>query len=505
MPGFQAMSEAPLLLPVLCLLSAPLQLGSSEEDLSTKSQRGKELMAAGRYAEAAPVYRELVKAVPGNPGLLLNLGMALHLAGEDQDAVPQLEAALRLQPDSLPAALFLGIANLRLGRAAEAVAPLQKAVQLQPDNADARAALAEALLGVGRYLEAEPHLYRLTRLSPRDPATWFNLGKTYEDLAGQAFRELQKQDPESAFGLAIVAEGRAKEGRKNDAFQLYRQAINRAPTLRGLHAAIAEIYRGIGQPDWAAVEEERERALARADCAREALECSFSAGKHRHVVVAAGKLKTPEACYWLARAANELAEQARDRLMALPPSPQSHEWTAQILANSRRFAESAEEWQRAIALAPRDPRLKLELAITLRQGRDFTAAQPVLEELLRIEPDSPEASYLLGDVLLARQQPDRAVPYLEKAVRLEPTEAVAHGALGRAYALVGRPAEAIPHLEQALTTDTDGSVRYQLARSYQLTGQAERAQAALRDYENFRNAAPADSEALPSGPPITPP
>ena len=34
--------------------------------------RGRELMAAGRYAEAVPVYRELVAQLPGNPGLLLN-------------------------------------------------------------------------------------------------------------------------------------------------------------------------------------------------------------------------------------------------------------------------------------------------------------------------------------------------------------------------------------------------------------------------------------------------
>ncbi|HEY5908360.1 MAG TPA: tetratricopeptide repeat protein [Vicinamibacteria bacterium] len=499
------MHEAQLLFSVVWLLAASLQVRSSEEDLRAKAARGKELMAAGRYGEAAPVYRELVQAAPGNPGLLLNLGMALHLAGQDQEAVPQLEVALRLQPESLPAALFLGLANHRLGRTAEAVTSLRKAVQLQPDHVDARTALAEALLGLGRYVEAEPHLHRLTRLLPQEPATWFNLGKTYEELAGQAIRDLQQADPESAFGFALVAEGRAKEGRQSDAFHLYRQALDRAPSLRGMHAAIAEIYRGTGHPDWAAVEEERERALPRMSCPRDALECSFTAGKHRDVIVEAAPLKAPEAYYWLARAADQLAAQALERLTALPPSPQSHEWAAQIQANAGRFAESAEEWRKAIALLPRDPRLKLELAITLRQGRDFTAAQPVLEELVRTEPDSPEASYLLGDVLLARQQPERAVPVLEKAVRLEPKQAEAHGALGRAYALVGRPAEAIPHLTQALTTDTDGSVLYQLARSYQLTGQSEEAQAALRRYEQLRKAAPAESEGSNPGPPITPP
>src|SRR6185369_7419477 len=85
--------------------------------LAERSRAGKELMAAGRYAEAAAAYRDLVRALPGNAGLLVNLGMALHLSGKDQEAIPHLEAALRLDPASLPANLFLGAARLRTGRA----------------------------------------------------------------------------------------------------------------------------------------------------------------------------------------------------------------------------------------------------------------------------------------------------------------------------------------------------------------------------------------------------
>ena len=87
-------------------------------------------MAAGRYAEAVPIYRGLVAAMPGNPGLLLNLGMALHMSGEDAEAIGPLEAALRIQPGLLPANLFLGASNLRLGRPAAATAPLQKVLLL---------------------------------------------------------------------------------------------------------------------------------------------------------------------------------------------------------------------------------------------------------------------------------------------------------------------------------------------------------------------------------------
>jgi predicted Zn-dependent protease len=479
---------------------------SPEGTLAARSQRGKELMAAGRYAEAVAVYRGLVKALPGNPGLLVNLGMALHLSGKDQEAIPQFEAALRVQPDSLPATLFLGAANLGLGRAAAAMAPLQKAVHLQPDNVEARSLLAQALLALRRPAEATPHLRRLTQLAPADPAAWFNLGQTYEELAGQSFEDFLERDPESPFVLALVAAARLEEDRRSAAFHLFRRALERAPAMRGLHAALAGIYRATGHPDWAAVEDEKERRLAKPDCARQALECAFSAGKYRDVVTAAAASRTAEASYWRIRAYGELATQAFEKLATLPPSAHSHEWAAQVQRNARRYAEAAEEFRKAIALAPGDPRLPIDLAVTLRLSRDFAGAHQVLEEVLRTDPASPQANYLLGDVLLAQDQPEKAIPLLEKSVREEPSEPLAHGALGRAYALMGRPADAIPQLERALPADVDGSLRLQLARAYQAAGRAEEARAALKDYEDFRKAAEPEGDAAgKGGPPITPP
>ena len=37
----------------------------------------RKLMAAGKFEEAVPAYRDLVRAVPSNPGLIMNLGMAV--------------------------------------------------------------------------------------------------------------------------------------------------------------------------------------------------------------------------------------------------------------------------------------------------------------------------------------------------------------------------------------------------------------------------------------------
>src|SRR5882762_7068621 len=102
---------------LFCLVSMLTQSSSSNPlgDLALKSQRAKEFMAQGKFAEAIPLYRELNQAVPRNPGLMLNLGMALHLAGDDRESVEPLEAAARLNPKLTPAWLFLGAAHLELG------------------------------------------------------------------------------------------------------------------------------------------------------------------------------------------------------------------------------------------------------------------------------------------------------------------------------------------------------------------------------------------------------
>src|SRR6185503_10837296 len=118
------------------------------------------------------------------------------------------------------------------------------------------------------------------------------------------------------------------------------KAIERAPSMRGLHAALARLYRETGHPDWAALEDERERRLAPPDCARTPLECRFAEAKHREVLRAAAGSSTPAAAYWVARSANVLAGEAFARLEALPASAPLFEWRAAQLRDEGRYGES---------------------------------------------------------------------------------------------------------------------------------------------------------------------
>src|SRR3974377_2178191 len=70
------------------------------QSLPEKAQHAKELMAAGKPEEAVPIYRELVRAVPDNPGLVLNLGLALDMSGNKTEAIRQYQGVLKLDPRS---------------------------------------------------------------------------------------------------------------------------------------------------------------------------------------------------------------------------------------------------------------------------------------------------------------------------------------------------------------------------------------------------------------------
>src|SRR6266478_9036099 len=92
-----------LFLPAgLAVLLTFAAAGQQQDQLALKSWQAIGLLAQGRFAEAIPLYEELVRAMPANPGLRLNLGIAEHMAGRDREAAPTLGEVLRSNPITDP-------------------------------------------------------------------------------------------------------------------------------------------------------------------------------------------------------------------------------------------------------------------------------------------------------------------------------------------------------------------------------------------------------------------
>ncbi len=490
-----------------CVLAcAALAASPSPDDLAATARRGREAMAAGRFDEAAALYTEITRALPDEPGVLLNLGMALSMAGRPREAVPRLEAALRLRPDLLPASLFLGAACIDLGQPARAVEPLQRVVGAQPDNQEARRRLADALWSLGSFEPAIGQYRALSEQAPKDPRAWYGLGRSYEAVARIAQERLQRSAPDSDYILRLVAQLMIAEGKPANAFRLYREALEKRPDLAEAHEALARIYEEKGHPEWAAVEREKSRSIPPPDCRSRSLECDFRAANYASVFAAAQSLGTAEGLFWLSRAAHALADEAFDRLGRLPPSPEATLRRAEILRLQRRLlGEAIDDLKRAAQAWPQDLRIRRELATMLFVANDAEGARPIFEDLLKREPDSAELALLLGEALVKAQQPGKAVPFLERAARRDPKLLRARAVLGRAYLEMGEAAKAIPSLQAALETDQDGSLHYQLARAYRATGRADLASQSLKQFQEIQRSAEAESRSLKEEFQITPP
>jgi tetratricopeptide (TPR) repeat protein len=489
-----------VLLVAAMLLPAPRAAAAQRDDPLARASAA---MAAGRFEEAAAIYRELLRRLPGEAGLLMNLGMALAMGGDEAAAIDPLEAAVKKNPSLVPAQLFLGTTRLALGRPREAVAPLERVVRAQPTNLDARRVLAQAYAGAGLPAKAIGELRRITAIAPGNPQAWYTLGQAYNAIAQESLASFDRDPADAPWRRLLVGDALAADGRFTDAFAIYREMQPQLPQMVSIHDGIARIYEATTHRDWAAVERAR-GALTPAACAKRQALCAFRAGRHQAALAAALAGTDPESRYWQVRAATELALDAFRRLEALPDSRERRASRGALARAARRYTDAVAEYEAALTFAPDDPELLEELGTAQYLARAYDAAIATLGPLAKVQVENATLQAVYGQALLELQRLDEAVPALALAVGLDPANQTARAALARAYVQQGEHAAAIPLLESLLATDTDGSLHLQLARAH--TAQGDRARAApLIEKGRQLQQASQDAAAAASSRAITPP
>jgi predicted Zn-dependent protease len=481
---------------VATLLSALLAAPSLQSaELAAGSKAAGQAMTDGRFDAAARIYRDLLRSLPDEPGLLMNLGMALAMGGHEAEALAPLERAIKLEPGLIPAHLFLGSSYLALGNAEKAIAPLERVVAARPTEIEQRRMLAQAYAAVGRSVDAVGQLRRVTEAAPRLPAGWYALGHAYNALTQDAMATFDGEAQDSPWRQLLLADAFLADGRLTDAFAIYRATLERLPAMVTIHDAVARIYEQTGHPEWAA----RERArgtLPAAECPRRKALCEFRARRYRPALVAALAGTDPESRYWRARAATELALAAFQRVEQLPDSRERREVRATLARAGRRYRDAIVELEAALKFAPGDPALVDDLGTTYYAARDYEQAVATLRPLLAANPGDARLLTVCGDSLLQLQRPDEAVPLLRRAIEREPGDPMPRLALGRAYVQQGNFAAAIPLLEPHLAGDQDGSVHVQLARAYTGSGERDKGAALLERSQEIQRAAQERNAAL---------
>ncbi|MDQ6663098.1 MAG: tetratricopeptide repeat protein [Acidobacteriota bacterium] len=443
-------------------LLAALLMVAAPDNLQQRSELAKRALLSGKAAEAVTRYRALVKELPSDAGMRLNLALAFESAATYTDEIEQLELVLKQKPEMFAAWLLLGMAHQKMGQPAAAIDPLRRALTLSPGDNLALLELGDAHLAVGDLAEAAKFFKELVARDPNSAKGWKGLALTYTAKAREDLARLQRAAPDSAEWFFLAAQSELDDTHFTRAFGLLREAAKRQPELRGVHEALSKVYDKTGHPDWAATERQREASANRNSRQRDFLE----ADKFR-----------------------KLAAEALAQMEQLPESAELLELRAESDQRQGRRAEALAEWRRAVALTPADRRLLGKLAESLWINRSYEEAEPLLARLVAANPREAQWQYLLGDVLFRERRSEAARPHLEAAIRLNDGLLEAHAVLGRIYLQLGAASKAIPHLLKGLPTG-EAAILFQLGQAYRATGQAELAAKAFERQQDLLQTPP---------------
>lgn len=149
---------------------------------------------AGRLAEAAAVYQEVLGQAPDDPDALHLLGVTRFRQGDPAQALALMDQALAGSPELAHAHFNRGNVLKALNRPEEAAESFRRAAAHSPTSANFWSELAETLTALGRHGEAADAFASLTALTPDDARIWFRRGQAAQSAglpraAAEAYRQ----------------------------------------------------------------------------------------------------------------------------------------------------------------------------------------------------------------------------------------------------------------------------------------------------------------------------
>ena len=149
------------------------------------------------------------------------------------------------------------------GRHDEAMAQVKRSLDLDPADLDANTSLGAALFWAHRYDEAIEQFQKMLEMDPNNADAHFNIGITYQQkrMYQEAIAEIQRaiglvgdDDPEAN---ALLAEVYAVSGKRAEATKALEQLKEQSKQRYVDPYAIAVIYTGLGEKDYAFEELEK--------------------------------------------------------------------------------------------------------------------------------------------------------------------------------------------------------------------------------------------------------
>jgi tetratricopeptide (TPR) repeat protein len=195
----------------------------------------------------------------------------------------------------------------------------------------------------------------------------------------------------------------------------------------------------------------------------------------------------PGLLLYLSRAAASLSSESLDMLLsAFPRTARAHQALGQNYYEMKMFPDAVKQYEKAMALQPDLPGLKLELGEIYAASSEWQKAEEEFREETRLQPGNAEAFYRLGDTLLREGKMKEAAAELRRSDLLRPDMPETLYSLARTEA-VGDPNRAEHALERVIELEKNTRLA---GRAYLLLAQVHRKQGktsqALREMQEYR-------------------
>jgi tetratricopeptide (TPR) repeat protein len=144
-----------------------------------------------------------------------------------------------------------------------------------------------------------------------------------------------------------------------------------------------------------------------------------------------------------------------------------------------RFKEALSQFRKALAMAPDDIFVELNIATALSNLRQFEEAEPYAARAVEKNPKDGEARAVLAQIQMDRGRPNEAAETFRAALALSPRSALVHRLFG-VYLEAQNDRAATREYQTAVVLDpTDGYAHYLLGKGLLDEGQVDTAIAAL--------------------------
>jgi tetratricopeptide (TPR) repeat protein len=149
--------------------------------------------------------------------------------------------------------------------------------------------------------------------------------------------------------------------------------------------------------------------------------------------------------------------------------------------------EAVEEFRKALALAPKSARERLNYGLALLRAAKTAEGVAELVAVQKQDPAIPHTWFNLGIAYKKAGEQEKAIAQFEQMVKLAPEDAISHYNLGAMYRLAGRTDDAIREFRTAAKLDqTLAAPHFQLFNLLRTSGRMDEAKPELEIFQRLK-------------------